>query len=91
MIAVEQERGKGYARQALRLIEAFAFLIYKKTEIIAKIKEDNPGSIKLFTSSGYEFQQYEERYKENEYRKILKDEVGMKALLEGRLKEVANS
>lgn len=31
MIAVKEERGKGYAREALDLIEAFALIYYKKT------------------------------------------------------------
>ena len=41
MIAVKEERGKGYAREALKLVEAFAAVYYHKTEIIAKIKLDN--------------------------------------------------
>ena len=44
------------------MIEAFALLYYKKDEIIAKIKEDNEGSIKLFTKNGYIFEKNEERY-----------------------------
>lgn len=59
MIAAKEERGKGHAREALKLAEAFAFLYYNKSEIIAKIKEDNIGSQKLFTSSGYNFIKYE--------------------------------
>jgi len=31
MIAVKEERGKGYARETLRMIETFARVYYKKT------------------------------------------------------------
>jgi RimJ/RimL family protein N-acetyltransferase len=41
------------------LVEAFALVYYKKSEIIAKIKEDNLSSQKLFESCGYTFLQYE--------------------------------
>ena len=38
MIAVKSERGKGYAKEALRLVEAFSVVYYGRSEIIAKIK-----------------------------------------------------
>jgi diamine N-acetyltransferase len=55
MIALKSERGKGYAKEALKLVEAFAFVYYHKNEIIAKIKDDNEASMKLFEKSGYVF------------------------------------
>jgi RimJ/RimL family protein N-acetyltransferase len=53
MIALKSERGKGYAKEALSLIESFARVYYSKDQIIAKIKDDNTSSMKLFEKSGY--------------------------------------
>lgn len=71
MIAPKQYRGKGYAREVLALVEAFARVYYGRTEIDAKIKDDNVGSAKLFTSCGYKLINHSEHFKEDEYIKSL--------------------
>ncbi len=48
MIARRDHRGKGLAREALTLVEAFARVQYDRNEIIAKIKDDNAASMRLF-------------------------------------------
>lgn len=44
---------------------------YGKNEIIAKIKEDNAGSMRLFEKMGYRLVNHSEHFKEAEYRKQL--------------------
>ena len=62
MIAVKEFRGKGYAGQAVEAVQTFAMGIYGRDTIIAKIKEDNIGSIKLFEKLGYTFIQDNAHY-----------------------------
>lgn len=62
MIAVPEFRGKGLSGQVIEAIELFAWAIYGRDTIIAKIKEDNAGSIKFFTKIGYQFIQDNPNY-----------------------------
>ena len=62
MIAVSEFRGKGLSKQVMEVIEAFALGIYNKNTIIAKIKDDNIGSINFFTKIGYKFIQDNPQY-----------------------------
>lgn len=64
MIAVKDQRGKGYAREAIEAVQMFALGVYSRDTIIAKIKDDNMGSIKLFEKLGYKFVQDNHHYNE---------------------------
>lgn len=64
MIALRSERGKGYAKEAMNMVEAFALVYYQRSEIIAKIKDDNAASMKLFEKCGYSFVSHSESFKE---------------------------
>lgn len=46
----------------MQAIEAFAFGVYDKNEIIAKIKDDNNASIKFFEKIGYTFINHNKRH-----------------------------
>lgn len=54
MIGDKDFRQKGYAREAVRLMMCFGFKYYSKDTFIAKIKECNLASIKLFTQLGFQ-------------------------------------
>lgn len=51
----ESERGKGYAKKAIEMIESLMKNIYNIHQLYAFITEDNQKSIKLFEKSGYIF------------------------------------
>ena len=55
----------------MRLIEAFSTVYYKRNEIIAKIKDDNEASIKLFEKNGYKFVNHNKQFEEKEYIKTI--------------------
>jgi RimJ/RimL family protein N-acetyltransferase len=54
MIAEAQMRGRGLAREALRLMMTFAFERLNTRKFTAKILEDNQMSLKLFESLGFQ-------------------------------------
>jgi diamine N-acetyltransferase len=53
LIGSKLHRGKGLAKEALRLMEHYAFSILGLHQIHCIIHRDNMRSIKLFTSAGY--------------------------------------
>ncbi len=53
VIFSEEDRKKGYATEALQLVERYAFTHLKVHQLYANISEDNDVSIKLFEKSGY--------------------------------------
>lgn len=57
------------------MVEAFALVHYQRNEIIAKIKDDNQASMKLFERCGYSFVNHSESFKETEFRKKLTQSV----------------
>jgi RimJ/RimL family protein N-acetyltransferase len=71
MIARRDHRGKGFAREVLILVEAFARVQYGRNEIIAKIKDDNAASMRLFEKMGYQLINHSEHFQETEFRKRL--------------------
>ncbi len=54
LIANEENRNKGYAGEALNLIEEYSFSHLNLQQIHCKINEDNLPSLKLFQRMGYE-------------------------------------
>jgi RimJ/RimL family protein N-acetyltransferase len=53
MIGNKNVRRKGFAEEAIKVMMSFGFNTYKKTKYIAKIKDTNLASIKLFEKIGY--------------------------------------
>lgn len=53
VIISESDKNKGFASEALKLIEAYAFKHLQMHQIYANISEDNTVSIKLFEKLGY--------------------------------------
>eukprot|EP00434_Breviolum_minutum_P002839 symbB.v1.2.002496.t1/scaffold132.1/size310437/7 len=56
MVANQQCRRKGIAREAVQLLQAFASQRLGTKRFVAKIKEQNEASLKLFESLGYRFE-----------------------------------
>ena len=54
VIITEKYRKKGFAKEALNLLADYAFVILDITQLYCSITKDNLGSIKLFTSCGFE-------------------------------------
>ena len=54
LIADEQERGKGYAKEALQLLLDYAFNHLNLHSLFCNILDDNKVSINLFESCGFE-------------------------------------
>ena len=50
----EEQRGKGYGREALMLLAKYAFTSLRLHQLYAHIAEDNHASIALFESLGYQ-------------------------------------
>ncbi|EGR29149.1 n-acetyltransferase 9, putative [Ichthyophthirius multifiliis] len=77
MIADKQARRQGLAQQAVEIMMDFGMAYYKKNRFIAKIKNDNQKSIKLFEKIG--FLKFEEVQKFNEvhYQMIFSDIMTM--------------
>ena len=53
MLAEQSYRRKGLASEALKTVHIFAQQKQQKTRIVAKINEDNEGSVRLFAKEGY--------------------------------------
>jgi RimJ/RimL family protein N-acetyltransferase len=53
MIGNKDCRRKGYAEEAVKLMLSFGLQHYKRSKYIAKIKDTNEASIKLFTKLGF--------------------------------------
>ncbi len=53
MIPELEARRRGIATEAVKIMINFGAKEYKKTKFIAKIKEDNVASIKLFEKLGF--------------------------------------
>ncbi|CAD8073144.1 unnamed protein product [Paramecium sonneborni] len=53
MIGNKNARRQGFAEEAIKMMMSFGLQQYKKTKYIAKIKDSNEGSIKLFQKVGY--------------------------------------
>lgn len=49
----EKERGKGFAREAIRLVKSYVFGILQLHQIYCNIMDDNRISMELFTSEGF--------------------------------------
>ena len=54
LIFTAQERGKGYAREAVQLITSYAFEHLNVHQIFANITHDNAPSIRLFEAAGFQ-------------------------------------
>ena len=54
VIITKDYRNKGFAKEALNLLADYAFVILDITQLHATVTKDNLGSIKLFTSCGFE-------------------------------------
>jgi len=54
IIFSEKDRNKGYAFQALQLIDSYAFTHLNVHQVYANITEDNKSSIHLFEKEGFE-------------------------------------
>ena len=54
VIITKDYRNKGFAKEALNLLADYAFVILDITQLYCSITKDNLGSIKLFTSCGFE-------------------------------------
>ena len=55
MIGDKEARGKGYSKEAVKIMMDFGFRYYQKEKFIAKIKTGNSISRKLFEKIGFEF------------------------------------
>lgn len=53
LIALPEERGKGFAKEALQLLIEYVKSIFDFHNLVASIQEDNTLSIKLFESIGF--------------------------------------
>lgn len=53
LIAVEEERKKGYATQALETLVRYCFQVLKLHQLYCNISKDNQDSIGLFAGSGF--------------------------------------
>ena len=53
LIALPEERGKGFAKEALKLLIEYVKSIFDFHNLVASIQEDNTSSIKLFESIGF--------------------------------------
>ena len=53
MIAEDHAKRKGIATQAVKMMINFGFQELKRNKILAKIKDTNNASIKLFESLGF--------------------------------------
>ena len=67
MIAESKARRKGFAKEALKLMMAYAFETLHLHRLYAKISVVNKASINLFKSLGYRETNYVEAFKEYEY------------------------
>lgn len=54
LIFTAQERGKGYAKEALQLMTNFAFKHLNVHQVFANITHDNEPSIRLFEAAGFQ-------------------------------------
>jgi len=68
MIAEPSARRKGYATEALQLMLQFGQCSLGKTKFLAKIKDDNKPSIRLFESLGFTFLSQNAVFQEVTYR-----------------------
>ena len=71
MIALSEYRRKGYAIEALRLLEEYCKEKMGYHRCIAKIDEDNTSSISFFNKSGYSLTKHNHQDKEYWYVKLL--------------------
>ncbi|HLW29984.1 MAG TPA: GNAT family protein [Brumimicrobium sp.] len=53
LIANKENRQKGYAQEALKLLEIFSSKKLELKQLYCEIQEDNKGSIQLFEKAGY--------------------------------------
>ena len=61
VIITENYRNKGFAKQALHLLSDYAFTTINLFKLHCAIAKDNLGSIKLFTSCGFELEREEKK------------------------------
>lgn len=54
---LQAERGKGYGRQALRLLTEYARRVLRLHSIYAVVAEDNAASLALFRAAGFTYEQ----------------------------------
>ena len=71
MIGFRESRRRGYARQAVGLMEAWARVHLGVSRLVAKIKTHNEASAALFTSMGYVETKRVEIFQEIHYEKQL--------------------
>ena len=67
MIGDKEARGKGYSKEAVKMMMEFGFQYYRKEKFIAKIKTSNAISRKLFEKLGYDFKKEVKVFEECEY------------------------
>ncbi|MFC5044638.1 GNAT family N-acetyltransferase [Aquimarina hainanensis] len=53
LISEEEDRGKGYGAEALKMVVTYAFTILNLHQLYANISEGNIGSMKLFEKEGF--------------------------------------
>lgn len=53
LISEEEDRGKGYGAEALKIVVTYAFTILNLHQLYANISEGNIGSMKLFEKEGF--------------------------------------
>eukprot|EP00913_Durusdinium_trenchii_P032584 g30503.t1 len=68
MVAAPESRRKGIAREAVQLMQAFAAQFLGTKQFLAKIKDENVASQKLFESLGYVLEKHVEVFQEIHYR-----------------------
>eukprot|EP01016_Furgasonia_blochmanni_P050331 TRINITY_DN7767_c0_g1_i7.p2 TRINITY_DN7767_c0_g1~~TRINITY_DN7767_c0_g1_i7.p2 ORF type:complete len:109 (-),score=28.05 TRINITY_DN7767_c0_g1_i7:34-360(-) len=75
MIAEKASRQKGIAQEVLKILMRFCAEVYKRDKFIAKIKNYNTASIKLFEKLGYtkfkDLPQFDEVHYEYTYQPCL--------------------
>lgn len=49
-----EQRGKGYAQQALAMVTTYCFTTLLLKQVYAEVSENNTGSLKLFVEAGFE-------------------------------------
>jgi diamine N-acetyltransferase len=54
LIATEQDRGKGFASEAVKLLKEYAFNILQIHQLYCNISSDNTASLDLFQKAGFE-------------------------------------
>jgi len=74
MIAEQSARRKGCASEALQLMLQFGNCSLGKTKFLAKIKDDNQKSIRLFETLGFSFLSRNSVFQEVTYRKEVPSE-----------------